>query len=66
MDEDEAVGVRFIGGGHLHAQVEEADAIGELFAGADGLTADGGRGAVMGGRVVGTGDREGAEGDLVG
>ena len=66
VDEDQGVGLGFVRGGDLDAEVEEADAVGELFFGADGLTADRGGCAVVGGRVVGAGDGEGAEGSLVG
>ena len=56
MHEREAVFARvfrFLG---LDADVEEADAVLKLFAGRDGLAADGGEGAVAGGGVVGAGN----------
>ena len=66
VDEDEFVRGWLIGGGDLDAQVEEADAVFELFAGGDGLAADRGRGGVVSGGVVGAGDGEGAQGGGVG
>ena len=56
VDEDELVGVGFIRRGDLDAEVEEADAVFELCARRDCLAADGGRGFVVGRRIVGAGD----------
>ena len=61
VDEDELVRGRVVRGRDLDAQVEETDAVFELFARGDGLAANRGRGGVVSGGVVGAGDGEGAE-----
>ena len=58
MDEDELVvgGITRVLG--LEPDVEEADAVVELFGGRRGLASDGREGFVTGGRVVWAGDGE--------
>lgn len=65
MNECKAVFAQVFRFSGLHADIEEADAVLELFSGRDGLAADGREGAMAGGRVVGAGDGEGGEGGLV-
>lgn len=65
MHEQEAVFSQVLGRFRLYTDVEEADAVVELLARADGLAAHGGEGAVVGGRVVRAGDGEGRERSVV-
>ncbi len=56
VDEDDAVFGEILGGFGLNSNVEEADAVVELFAGTDCLAADGGEGSMACRGVVGSGD----------
>lgn len=65
VDEDEGVFGEVFGAFGLDSDIEEADAVIELFPGADGLASDGGKGTEAGWGVVGAGDGEGGEGCFV-